>query len=237
MHLRPPYLPCPGLTSGSTLPSSAPALPLQVPILKQHLKGKLIGGQEWRAGSKKRDDLIADFRCGCGADVAAGLGPCLVGRGTAAAAQQTCQCTCSAVELMSACRSVPHYPASNRLPACLPACRPSMSREYLGLRAVEPTSPASSLAVSLSSWSIKAAPQVRAAAAHSSLESFDGRAARAERALFFCEPTAPGLGVRSHEPGLNLPSLRVCCLGRRSQQRRHCRRARPRTRLPSTRAP
>lgn len=122
MHLRPPYLPCPGLTSGSTLPSSAPALPLQVPILKQHLKGKLIGGQEWRAGSKKRDDLIADFRCGCGADVAAGLGPCLVGRGTAAAAQQTCQRTCSAVELMSACRSVPHYPASNRLPACLPAC-------------------------------------------------------------------------------------------------------------------
>jgi hypothetical protein len=33
-----------------------------VPILKQHLKGKLIHGQEWRAGSKKREDLIKDFR-------------------------------------------------------------------------------------------------------------------------------------------------------------------------------
>ena len=36
---------------------------MQVPILKAHLKGKWIGGQEWRAGNKKRSELISDYRC------------------------------------------------------------------------------------------------------------------------------------------------------------------------------
>ena len=35
---------------------------MQVPILKAHLKGKWIGGQEWRAGNKKRSELISDYR-------------------------------------------------------------------------------------------------------------------------------------------------------------------------------
>ena len=35
---------------------------VQVPILKAHLKGKWIGGQEWRAGNKKRSELISDYR-------------------------------------------------------------------------------------------------------------------------------------------------------------------------------
>ena len=36
---------------------------MQVPILKAHLKGKWICGQEWRAGNKKRSELISDYRC------------------------------------------------------------------------------------------------------------------------------------------------------------------------------
>lgn len=40
-----------------------PAGRLTVPLLKEHLRGKVIGGAEWRPGSKKRDDLVADFRC------------------------------------------------------------------------------------------------------------------------------------------------------------------------------
>ncbi|GAB4822357.1 hypothetical protein N2152v2_009403 [Parachlorella kessleri] len=39
-----------------------PITKLTVPILKHYLKGKLIRGQEWRAGSKKREDLVKDFR-------------------------------------------------------------------------------------------------------------------------------------------------------------------------------
>ena len=35
---------------------------MQVPVLKAHLKGKWIGGQEWRAGNKKRSELISDYR-------------------------------------------------------------------------------------------------------------------------------------------------------------------------------
>ena len=38
---------------------------LQVPILKAHLKGKWIGGWEWRAGNKKRSELISDYRSAC----------------------------------------------------------------------------------------------------------------------------------------------------------------------------
>ncbi len=34
----------------------------QVPALKAHLKGKWVGGQEWRPGSKKRSELIDDYR-------------------------------------------------------------------------------------------------------------------------------------------------------------------------------
>lgn len=40
-----------------------PLSKLTVPVLKAHLKGKLISGQEWRAGSKKRSELIKDYRC------------------------------------------------------------------------------------------------------------------------------------------------------------------------------
>lgn len=39
-----------------------PAHKLTVQLLKAHLKGKLIGGQEWKAGSKKKEDLMYDYR-------------------------------------------------------------------------------------------------------------------------------------------------------------------------------
>lgn len=39
-----------------------PAHKLTVQLLKAHLKGKLIAGQEWKAGSKKREDLMFDYR-------------------------------------------------------------------------------------------------------------------------------------------------------------------------------
>ncbi|DBA94598.1 TPA: hypothetical protein ACH3X1_002180 [Trebouxia sp. C0004] len=35
---------------------------LTVQLLKAHLKGKVIGGQEWKAGNKKREDLMYDYR-------------------------------------------------------------------------------------------------------------------------------------------------------------------------------
>ena len=35
---------------------------LTVQLLKAHLKGKVIGGQEWKAGSKKKEDLMFDYR-------------------------------------------------------------------------------------------------------------------------------------------------------------------------------
>ena len=34
----------------------------QVPALKAHLRGKWVGGQEWRPGNKKRSELIDDYR-------------------------------------------------------------------------------------------------------------------------------------------------------------------------------
>ena len=40
---------------------SAPKLTVQ--LLKTHLRGKLIRGQEWKAGNKKKDDLVSDYRC------------------------------------------------------------------------------------------------------------------------------------------------------------------------------
>lgn len=35
---------------------------LTVQLLKTHLKGKVIKGAEWKAGVKKKDDLVADYR-------------------------------------------------------------------------------------------------------------------------------------------------------------------------------
>ncbi|DBB08621.1 TPA: hypothetical protein ACH3X3_008748 [Trebouxia sp. C0006] len=35
---------------------------LTVQLLKAHLKGKVVGGQEWKAGNKKREDLMYDYR-------------------------------------------------------------------------------------------------------------------------------------------------------------------------------
>lgn len=35
---------------------------LTVQLLKAHLRGKMIGGQEWRAGNKKKEDLMYDYR-------------------------------------------------------------------------------------------------------------------------------------------------------------------------------
>ena len=35
---------------------------LTVQLLKAHLKGKFIGGQEWKAGNKKKEDLTYDYR-------------------------------------------------------------------------------------------------------------------------------------------------------------------------------
>lgn len=43
-----------------------PAPKLTVQLLKTHLKGKLIRGQEWKAGNKKKDDLVSDYRCSLG---------------------------------------------------------------------------------------------------------------------------------------------------------------------------
>jgi len=40
----------------------SPVVKLTVPVLKKHLKGKLIYGTEWRMGNKKREDLIEDYR-------------------------------------------------------------------------------------------------------------------------------------------------------------------------------
>lgn len=31
--------------------------------MKAVLKGRVIGGQRWRAGSKKREEIIRDYRC------------------------------------------------------------------------------------------------------------------------------------------------------------------------------
>ena len=36
---------------------------LTVQLLKAHLKGKFINGQEWKAGNKKKEDFICDYRC------------------------------------------------------------------------------------------------------------------------------------------------------------------------------
>ncbi|KAL3131725.1 hypothetical protein ABBQ38_007446 [Trebouxia sp. C0009 RCD-2024] len=35
---------------------------LTVQLLKAHLRGKMIGGQEWKAGNKKKEDLMYDYR-------------------------------------------------------------------------------------------------------------------------------------------------------------------------------
>ena len=35
---------------------------LTVDVLKQHLRGRVIRGAEWRAGNKKRAELVADCR-------------------------------------------------------------------------------------------------------------------------------------------------------------------------------
>ena len=43
-----------------------PAPKLTVQLLKAHLRGKLIRGQEWKAGNKKKDDLVSDYRCSRG---------------------------------------------------------------------------------------------------------------------------------------------------------------------------
>lgn len=40
----------------------SPVAKLTVSVLKAHLRGKLIRGIEWKMGSKKREDLIEDYR-------------------------------------------------------------------------------------------------------------------------------------------------------------------------------
>lgn len=40
----------------------SPIVKLTVPVLKTHLRGKSINGSEWKMGSKKREDLIEDYR-------------------------------------------------------------------------------------------------------------------------------------------------------------------------------
>ena len=40
----------------------SPVVKLTVPVLKTHLRGKSIQGMEWKMGSKKREDLIEDYR-------------------------------------------------------------------------------------------------------------------------------------------------------------------------------
>ena len=41
----------------------SPIAKLTVPLLKEHLRGKTVGSSTWRAGAKKRDELLGDFRC------------------------------------------------------------------------------------------------------------------------------------------------------------------------------
>ena len=49
---------------------------LTVQLLKAHLKGKFINGQEWKAGNKKKEDLMYDYRyVWVMANVFAGLSP------------------------------------------------------------------------------------------------------------------------------------------------------------------
>lgn len=45
-----------------TLQGSSPVVRLTVPVLKSHLRGKRVHGQEWRMGTKKREELIEDYR-------------------------------------------------------------------------------------------------------------------------------------------------------------------------------
>ena len=40
----------------------SPIVKLTVPVLKQHLRGKTVNGRAWRAGSKKREELLEDYR-------------------------------------------------------------------------------------------------------------------------------------------------------------------------------
>ena len=40
----------------------SPIVKLTVPVLRTHLRGKSINGTEWKMGSKKREDLIEDYR-------------------------------------------------------------------------------------------------------------------------------------------------------------------------------
>ena len=40
----------------------SPIVKLTVPVLKTHLRGKSVNGAEWKMGSKKREDLIEDYR-------------------------------------------------------------------------------------------------------------------------------------------------------------------------------
>lgn len=40
----------------------SPVVKLTIPVLKTHLRGKSIHGMEWKMGSKKREDLIEDYR-------------------------------------------------------------------------------------------------------------------------------------------------------------------------------
>lgn len=45
--------------------TTAPCQPskhAQVALMKEALKDKVIGGQRWRLGSKKREDLVRDYR-------------------------------------------------------------------------------------------------------------------------------------------------------------------------------
>jgi hypothetical protein len=41
-----------------------PACPLQIALMREVLKDKMIQGQRWRLGSKKREDVIRDYRWG-----------------------------------------------------------------------------------------------------------------------------------------------------------------------------
>ena len=46
------------------LPACLLAHLLQIALMREGLRDKVIQGQRWRLGSKKREDVIRDYRCG-----------------------------------------------------------------------------------------------------------------------------------------------------------------------------
>ena len=99
-----------------------PAPKLTVQLLKTHLRGKLIRGQEWKAGNKKKDDLVSDYRCGL-CHVA--LRPTVVFSALVCWLAMVCWCVirCALLQLESATACAMSAQPATPLPvSALPSC-------------------------------------------------------------------------------------------------------------------